>query len=100
MRESFRQELKDLKMEIARSSDVVIENQTRRRGEGRWSRATSTWPRRSWTATTRSTGARVGVEERALEIIATQFPVARDLRLLYSLTYMTMHMERHGRPRR
>ncbi len=36
----------------------------------------------------------VGVEERVLETIATQFPVARDLRLLQSLTFIAMHLER------
>ena len=36
----------------------------------------------------------VGVEERVLETIATQFPVARDLRLLQSLAYMAIHLER------
>jgi len=36
----------------------------------------------------------VGVEERVLETIATQFPVARDLRLLQSLAFMAIHLER------
>ena len=36
----------------------------------------------------------VGVEERVLETIATQFPVARDLRLLQSLAYIAIHLER------
>lgn len=36
----------------------------------------------------------LGIEERALETIATQSPVARDLRLLYSLTYIALHLER------
>ena len=36
----------------------------------------------------------IGVEERVLETIATQFPVARDLRLLQSLAYMAIHLER------
>ncbi len=36
----------------------------------------------------------LALEERTLEIIATQFPVARDLRLLYSLAHVSMHMER------
>lgn len=36
----------------------------------------------------------VGVEERVLETIATQFPVARDLRLLQSLAFIAMHLER------
>lgn len=38
----------------------------------------------------------LALEERTLEIIATQFPVARDLRLLYSLAHVSMHMERMG----
>ena len=36
------------------------------------------------------------VEERVIETIATQFPVARDLRLLQSLTFIAMHLERMG----
>ncbi|MDA3936951.1 MAG: phosphate signaling complex protein PhoU [Actinomycetota bacterium] len=36
----------------------------------------------------------LGVEEHSLEVTATQFPVARDLRLLHSLTYIALHMER------
>jgi len=38
----------------------------------------------------------LALEERTLETIATQFPVARDLRLLYSLAHISMHMERMG----
>lgn len=38
----------------------------------------------------------MGIEERVLETIATQFPVARDLRLLQSLTFIAMHLERMG----
>src|SRR5512136_1213902 len=38
----------------------------------------------------------LGVEERVLETIATQFPVARDLRLLQSLTFIAWHLERMG----
>jgi phosphate transport system protein len=38
----------------------------------------------------------VALEERTLETIATQFPVARDLRLLHSLAHVAMHMERMG----
>jgi phosphate transport system protein len=36
----------------------------------------------------------VAIEERVLETIATQFPVARDLRLLQSLVFIAMHLER------
>lgn len=36
----------------------------------------------------------LGVEESVLHLIATQFPVARDLRLLQSLVIIAMHEER------
>ena len=36
----------------------------------------------------------LGIEERVIETIATQFPVARDLRLLLSMTFIAMHLER------
>lgn len=36
----------------------------------------------------------LAIEERVIETIATQFPVARDLRLLLSLTFIAMHLER------
>lgn len=38
----------------------------------------------------------LAIEERVLETIATQFPVARDLRLLQSLSFIAMHLERMG----
>ncbi len=38
----------------------------------------------------------LAVEEHSLEVIATQFPVARDLRLLHSLMFVAMHLERMG----
>lgn len=38
----------------------------------------------------------LALEERTIETIATQFPVARDLRLLHSLTHVALHMERMG----
>jgi phosphate transport system protein len=94
MRESFRQELKNLKMETLLIGRL-IELQTRNAvkalvtqdcdladkviaGDEEIDRRTR------------------GVEEHAIEVIATQFPVARDLRLLVSLSYMTIHMERQG----
>ena len=94
MRESFRQELKNLKMETLLVGRL-IELQTRSAvkalvtqdcdladkviaGDAEIDRRTR------------------GVEEHAIEVIATQFPVARDLRLLVSLSYMTIHMERQG----
>jgi phosphate transport system protein len=38
----------------------------------------------------------LGLEGHALEIIATQGPVAKDLRFLHSLTYIAIHLERMG----
>ncbi|MBS3957601.1 MAG: phosphate signaling complex protein PhoU [Clostridiales bacterium] len=92
MREQFRQELKDLKIEVlsigravtARTRDSVSSlvtgdvdlAQSVVDGDEEIDRRTQS------------------VEERALEVIATQFPVARDLRLLHSLTYIALHLER------
>ncbi len=92
MREGFRQELKDLKTEvlgISRDVSVVTERAVKSLVEGDIDLAEQViaqdvdFDRRC-----------LGIEEHAIEVIATQFPVARDLRLLYSLTYMALHLER------
>ncbi|MCK4777281.1 MAG: phosphate signaling complex protein PhoU [Actinomycetia bacterium] len=36
------------------------------------------------------------LEERGMKIAATQFPVAKDLRLIYSILFMSIHFERMG----
>ena len=95
MRESFRQDLKDLKMEVLLIGRIIV-GQHARTPSRRSSRATWTSSRRSSTTEDEIDRRCLGVEERSLEIIATQFPVARDLRLLHSLTYIAMHMERMG----
>lgn len=92
MREGFRQELKDLKAEVLEIGRDVT-NTTRKAVnslvEGDIDMANEVmqmddeFDRRC-----------LGIEEHAIEVIATQFPVARDLRLLYSLTYMALHLER------
>ncbi len=92
MREGFRQELKNLRAEVHDISLGVAE-MTRKAVaslvEGDVDAAQqvidqdSEFDRRC-----------LGVEEHAIEVIATQFPVARDLRLLYSLTYIALHLER------
>jgi phosphate transport system protein len=94
MREGFRQELKDLKMETILVGRL-IERQTRR--------AVAALVTQDVELAAEVIDGDVeidrrcrGVEEHSIEVIATQFPVARDLRLLYSLSYMTMHMERQG----
>ncbi|MCL2402826.1 MAG: phosphate signaling complex protein PhoU [Coriobacteriia bacterium] len=38
----------------------------------------------------------LGIEERVIELIATQFPVARDLRFLMSMSFIAMYQERIG----
>jgi phosphate transport system protein len=94
MRESFRQELRDMKAEVLSIGRVIVERTTDSvaalvagdvdladrviAGDDEIDRRT------------------LAVEEHSLEVIATQFPVARDLRLLHSLTYIGMHMERMG----
>lgn len=92
MREAFRQELKDLKSEVyGIGLDVIVATRKAVTSlvEGDVDLAQQVidtdedFDRRC-----------LGIEEHAIEVIATQFPVARDLRLLYSLTYMALHLER------
>jgi phosphate transport system protein len=94
MREGFRQELKDLKAEvvaIGRLCSEQTEMGVRALIEGDVDVADGVIARDD------EVDARtLGVEEHALEVMATQFPVARDLRLLHSLTYVAWHMERMG----
>ena len=94
MRESFRQELRDVKMETLLIGRLVI---VQTRG------AVTAVITGDVDLAEKIIGADEeidrrtrGVEDHSIELIATQFPVARDLRLLMSLSYMTMHMERQG----
>jgi phosphate transport system protein len=94
MRESFRQELKNLKMETLLVGRLIVQ-QTRSAVAALVTQDVDLADRvvEGDVEIDRRTR---GVEEHTIEVIATQFPVARDLRLLYSLSYMTMHMERQG----
>jgi phosphate transport system protein len=92
MRESFRKELKETKAEvvdIGRAVILITREAVASLVEGDIDRAEAVIAgdddidRRC-----------LGVEEHTIEIIATQFPVARDLRLLHSLAYIAMHFER------
>jgi phosphate transport system protein len=83
MRENFRQVLKDLKAEVLSIGRGVVE-QT----QGAVAALVQ--------ADVDAAGVIAGDDEHSLEVIATQFPVARDLRLLHSLTYISMHLERMG----
>jgi phosphate transport system protein len=94
MREGFRQELKDLKMETILVGRL-IEQQTRMAVCALVTQDVDLAEKVVAGDADIDRRCR-GVEEHSIEVIATQFPVARDLRLLYSLSYMTMHMERQG----
>lgn len=92
MREQFRREMKNLKADV-----VVIGKDV----AGLTREAVTSLVAGDPDAAERVIGADddidrrcLGIEERAIETIATQSPVARDLRLLHSLTYIAMHLER------
>jgi phosphate transport system protein len=94
MRESFRQELKDSRTEVLSIGRAVVEqtqNGVKALIEGDLDLAEL-----AIAADDEIDRRTLAVEEHSLEIIATQFPVARDLRLLHSLTYISMHLERMG----
>jgi phosphate transport system protein len=94
MREGFRQELKDLKAEvvaIGRRCSEQTELGVRALVEGDADVAETVIH-----GDDEIDARTLAVEEHALEVMATQFPVARDLRLLHSLTYVAWHMERMG----
>lgn len=94
MRENFRQELKDLKAEVLLIGRRVVEQTSaavRALVESDLSIAEQVIA-----ADDELDRRTLAIEEHALEVMATQFPVARDLRLLHSLTYIALHLERMG----
>jgi len=94
MRESYRNELKATKAEVVDIGRLVIEmtrDSTVSLVEGDLEVA-----ERVIAADDELDARSRALEERTLETIATQFPVARDLRLLYSLANINVHMERMG----
>ncbi|HHJ98636.1 MAG TPA: phosphate signaling complex protein PhoU [Actinobacteria bacterium] len=94
MRETYRNELKAIKAEVVDIGRLVIEmtrDSTVSLVEGDVDLAERV------IATDDELDSRtIQLEERMIETIATQFPVGRDLRLLYSLGHINMHMERMG----
>jgi phosphate transport system protein len=94
MREAFRQELRDLKAEvlsIGRAVTDVTRDAVTSLVEGDVDLADKVIEGDA--EIDRRT---LQVEEHSIEVTATQFPVARDLRLLHSLTYIALHLERMG----
>mgnify|MGYP001063683513 CR=1 FL=1 len=94
MRESYRKELKDTKAEVVDIGRLIIavsRDAAVSLVEGDVELAEKVIARDD-----EIDSRCLALEERTLETIATQFPVARDLRLLHSLAHVSMHMERMG----
>ena len=94
MRENFRQELKDVKadvLEVGRSIIDVTRLAVKALVDGDVELAEQVIA-----GDDEIDDKTLAIEEHTIEIIATQFPVARDLRLLHSLGYISMHIERMG----
>ena len=94
MREGFRAELKELKAEVVSIGRLVVDQtglSVKALVEGDLETAEQVIA-----GDDEIDHRTLAVEEHSLEVMATQFPVARDLRLLHSLTYIAMHMERMG----
>ena len=92
MREQFRQELKNLKADVvAIGKDITL---LTRDAVASLVTGDPDVAERVIAADADIDRRCLGIEERAIETIATQSPVARDLRLLHSLTYIAMHLER------
>jgi phosphate transport system protein len=92
MREAFRQELKDLKAEVLSIGKAVTDltrDAVTSLVEGDVDLA-----EKVIAADAEIDRRTLQVEEHSIEVTATQFPVARDLRLLHSLTYIALHLER------
>jgi phosphate transport system protein len=94
MRETFRAELKELRTEVTDISRIIVQatgDSVKALVEGDVELAEKVIAgddeidRRT-----------LGLEEHSLEVMATQSPVAKDLRLLHSLTYIAIHLERMG----
>ncbi|MCL2324753.1 MAG: phosphate signaling complex protein PhoU [Actinomycetia bacterium] len=92
MREQYRQILGEIKAEVVSilaDLEVTVQEAARALLEGDYELATrivagdDEYDRRT-----------LAVEDRVLETIATQFPVARDLRLLHSMAFIAMYEER------
>ena len=94
MREQFRNELDGLQADVA-SIVYVIDEVTRDSVSALLNRdvelANSIFEREE-----EIDSMCINIEEHVLEVMATQHPVARDLRLLQSMAYIAIHLERMG----
>jgi phosphate transport system protein len=92
MREQFRQDLKQLKADVVQIGRDVT--QLTRQAVASLVSGDMDLAEQVIAADSEFDRRCLAIEERALETIATQSPVARDLRLLHSLTYIALHLER------
>jgi len=92
MREQFRQELKAIHAEVVGILDTVTE--ATREGVNALITGDEDRAIKVIAGDAALDDRCAAVEERVIETIATQSPVARDLRLLQSLAYMAIRLER------
>ncbi len=94
MREQFRHEMKDLRADvvaIVHVIDDVTRAAVKSLVEGDEALAAAAFEREE-----DIDSMCVNIEEHVLEVMATQHPVARDLRLLQSMAYIAIDLERMG----
>ena len=61
-----------------------------------WSAGTQIWPTRSIAGDDALDATYLDIEQRILDLLATQTPVATDLRLVSAILHANMHLERIG----
>jgi phosphate transport system protein len=94
VRQTFHQELKALKKEVAvigRLVEQSIEQAVQSLVQGDLELAA-----RVIAGDDEIDSRALAAEERCMSIVATQSPVARDLRLIFSIMFITVHLERMG----
>ncbi|MCL2654740.1 MAG: phosphate signaling complex protein PhoU [Coriobacteriia bacterium] len=92
MREQFKQQLTEIKSEVVailRDVETLVSQATTALIEG-----DSELARQLIANDDEFDRRTLAIEDRVLETIATQFPVARDLRLLHSMAFIAMYEER------
>ncbi|MCL2881629.1 MAG: phosphate signaling complex protein PhoU [Coriobacteriia bacterium] len=92
MREQFKQQLAEIKAEVVSilaDVEVLVRQATTALIEG-----DSEFAKQLVASDDEFDRRTLAVEDRVLETIATQFPVARDLRMLHSMAFIAMYEER------
>ena len=95
MREVFQQELREVQDRLVEIASLVA-SLDRPRDASRSTSRTSRSPRPSSPTTARSTALALELDELAINILARQQPVARDLRIVVSALRISASLERMG----